>query len=117
VGPSHVNLMKAIVWIALGLVTLASALIWSRLTRRYLLAVLGATLSSVPVFQSVVYLHLGYLDPFAPIAALVSMVPCGLVSGVVIAWSGTRRDRRTAPKASTFRFASESRHHQTKEPP
>jgi hypothetical protein len=109
--------MKALVWIALGLVTLASGLIWSRLTARYLLAVVGATLSSVALFQTVVYLHLGYLDPFAPIAALVSMVPCGLVSAVVVAWSGTRRDRRTAPKASAFRFTSESRPHQSKEQP
>ena len=85
--------MKALVWIALGLVTLASALIWRRLTTRPIVAVVGATLSSVAVFQAVVYLQLGYLDSFAPIAALVSVVPCGLVSAMIIGWLGTRPNK------------------------
>jgi hypothetical protein len=83
--------MKALVWIALGLVTLASALIWRRLTTRPVVAVVGATLSSVAVFQTVVYLQLGHMDSFAPLAALVSMVPCGVVSALVIGWLGPRR--------------------------
>jgi hypothetical protein len=54
------------------LLTLISAVLWHRFLPKYSIAVVGAMLSAVLLFQGVAFVQLGYLDPFAPIAALTS---------------------------------------------
>ena len=53
-------------------VALISGVLWHHLVPRYSIAVVGATLSAVILFQCIVFLQLGYLDPFFPIAAVTT---------------------------------------------
>ena len=54
------------------LLAVVSGVLWHYLVRNYALAVVGATVSTVVVFQVIAFLQLGYLDPFFLIAAVTS---------------------------------------------
>ncbi|CAG1003803.1 hypothetical protein BURK2_03242 [Burkholderiales bacterium] len=64
-------------------IALASAVIWHVLDRRYVRAIGGATLCAAIGFQVAVYLQLGYLDPFFPVALLVSALAAGFIAALV----------------------------------
>jgi hypothetical protein len=72
-------------------ISIASALGWHRLVHSYSSAVLGATITTVLLFQLAVFLQLGYLDAFAPIAALVTAVAAAAVSAILGLPFRTRR--------------------------
>lgn len=63
----------------LGIIAVASAVAWHLLLNDYILAALGATASSVIVFQLVAYIYTGYLDPFF----IIAMVTTGIASFVI----------------------------------
>lgn len=65
------------------LVAVASALAWHRWCARRWWAVLGATATTVVVFQALAWLHLGHWGPFALIAAAMTLVPAALVAVLV----------------------------------
>ena len=51
--------------------------------RRYVLAtIVSATVTTI-VFQVLAYVHVGYLDPFFPIAVVVGWFYAGAIAGVV----------------------------------
>ena len=60
-----------------------SAIGWHLLVRSFLLAIVLSTASAVIVFQALAYIHMGYLDPFFPIAVITSSALCLFVSVVV----------------------------------
>lgn len=51
--------------------------------RRFVLAVLLSSMGSSVLFQLIVWIQLGYLDPFAPIAFIVTLVLAVLISAMV----------------------------------
>jgi hypothetical protein len=53
---------------------------WHWIVRRLMLAVLGATITTIGAFQIIGYLQLGYLDPFFEIAIVTSGAFALLVS-------------------------------------
>jgi hypothetical protein len=55
-------------------IAVISALMWHWLVPIYVLATVGATVTTVIAFQVAAYLHLGYLDPFFLIALVTSSV-------------------------------------------
>ena len=54
------------------LISGVSALVWHYFVRAYAIAVIGATASTVVLFQVAVFVQLGYIDPFFLIAAVTS---------------------------------------------
>lgn len=67
-------------YIVFLLVAVSSAIVWHRQCARHLLAVVGATVTTVLAFQALAYLHLGHVDPFFVIAMAVSSVPAALIA-------------------------------------
>ena len=65
----------------LGLLAVASAVGWHMVVRRFGYAVLGAAGTATVLFQVAAYIHVGYLDPFFPIAVVISAI---LASGVAV---------------------------------
>ena len=53
-------------------IAIISATMWHRFVSRYVQASLGATVTTVVLFQVGAYLDLGYLDKFALIAVVTS---------------------------------------------
>ena len=49
-----------------------TAIIGHLFLRRYFIASLISAIVSTVIFQIIIFLHLGYLDPFLPIAVIVS---------------------------------------------
>lgn len=45
-------------------IALVASVVWHVFVKSYGVAVLGATVTTVTTFQAVVYMQLGYLDPF-----------------------------------------------------
>ncbi|MBH2044056.1 MAG: hypothetical protein I8H87_11135 [Comamonadaceae bacterium] len=77
------------------LIAVISATVWHHYVSRYLAAALGATGTTVVLFQAVAFLQLGHLDPFFPIAVITSSLvalPLSLLVGLPI----RVRRRRTA---------------------
>jgi len=58
--------------VVLGVIIIISAFIWHFIVKKFAIAVIGATITSVLLFQVAAYLHAGYIDPFAVIAMLTS---------------------------------------------
>lgn len=65
------------------LIAIASALVWHRWCARRLWAVVGATGTTVLVFQGLALWQLGHLDPFALVAVVMTLVPAALVAALV----------------------------------
>jgi Na+/H+ antiporter NhaA len=82
-----------IVFLAIGL---GSALAWHRLVTSYVRAVVGATITTVIVFQLAAYLHLGFLDPFFVIAAATSSVIAAVIALIVGLPFRARRKQRAS---------------------
>jgi hypothetical protein len=61
-------------------VTVAAALTSHALFKQYLLASGAAAVTSVATFQALNYAHLGHVDPFLPVAVLVSTPVCFVLS-------------------------------------
>lgn len=61
-------------------ITVVTALASHALIRTYLAASLVAAFVSVVAFQGLNYAHLGYVDPYLPIAVVVSAVICFVLS-------------------------------------
>ena len=59
------------------------ALVAHRVLRSYILASFGAAMIASVVFQCVIYLQLGYLDPFFMIALVVGGVVALVVAAIV----------------------------------
>lgn len=77
-------------------IALLSAVTWHRYLQTYSSASIAAAATTVVVFQLIVYLQLGYLDPFFPIA----VVTTGALSLVISFIVGLPiRARRLAAKA------------------
>lgn len=71
-------------FLAFFLIAIAAALVWHLLVQSFLGAVAGATIATVVVFQVVAFLQLGYFDPLASIA----MVVTGAIAAVISALLG-----------------------------
>lgn len=67
----------------LGAMAVLSAIGWHLIVKRFVLALLGATLTTVILFQVANYIHLGYLDPFFIIAMITSGAGALVISAVV----------------------------------
>ena len=77
---------KATRLIGLGVLTfiaVISAVVWHVLVKRYLGAVSGSVVTTVFAFQIANYLHLGYIDPFAVIAMIMSGLIALAVSAII----------------------------------
>lgn len=61
-------------------VTVVAALASHALIRKYLVASLVAAFLSVVAFQGLNYAHLGYVDPFLPVAVVLSAAICFILS-------------------------------------
>ena len=61
-------------------IAMGSALVWHWFVPGYLPAVVGASVTTVVVFQAVAYLELGYLDPFFLVALATSSVMATVVA-------------------------------------
>ena len=66
-----------------GSIAIISAIGWHIMVKRYVYAILGATLTTVIIFQTANYIHLGYLDPFFVIAMVVSGIGAFIISSIV----------------------------------
>lgn len=84
-------------FLILIVVTVASTLGWLRFKLRRGPTLLGATLTAVGAFQVIVFLQLGYMDPFAPVAALLSALPSALCAALTD-WLCRRRDDGAPPR-------------------
>ena len=69
--------------VVFALTAVASAAIWHWLLRHYFLASFGAAICAALMFQVFAYLHAGYLDPFYPIAVVVSLAIAFVVALIV----------------------------------
>ncbi len=69
--------------VVFGSIVIDCAAVWHGFVKRYLAALIGATITTVIVFQVVNFLHLGYLDPFAAIAMVVSGLIALAISAVI----------------------------------
>ncbi len=61
-------------------VTVVAALASHALIAKYLVASLVAAFLSVAAFQGLNYAHLGYVDPFLPVAVVLSAAICFVLS-------------------------------------
>lgn len=61
-------------------VTVVAALASHALIGKYLVASLVAAFLSVVAFQALSYAHLGYVDPFLPVAVVLSAAICFVLS-------------------------------------
>jgi hypothetical protein len=89
-----------------GIITITSAAIWHSFVTDYILAVLGATVSSVIVFQVVAFIYAGFLDPFF----IIAMITTGIVSfiialviGAVMKWLKRHDKLKEAPQSGKGR--------------
>jgi hypothetical protein len=53
-------------------IAIISATLWHRYVSRYFVAVFGATLTTVVLFQVAAYIEAGYVDPLIAIVVVVS---------------------------------------------
>ncbi|MDI3510977.1 MAG: hypothetical protein PWQ61_1742 [Betaproteobacteria bacterium] len=83
-------------WIVLVIVTVGIAWVANRRRRRKAWATLGIAFLSALVFQMLAAWELGYLDPFAPIALLISLLVTGPIS-LAVGWLLWRRRRTASP--------------------
>ena len=72
-------LCKLDIWEATAVIAVISAIIWNLVTPKYGLAYLGAWISTVAGIQISNSFCVGYIDPFWPIAIVVSFVPTLLI--------------------------------------
>ena len=86
------------------LLAVVSGVLWHYLVPNYALAVVGATVSTIVVFQVIAFLQLGQLDPFLLIAAVTSgglaLVVACLVGLPVYARRSAARDAATRSRSS-----------------
>jgi nucleoside permease NupC len=77
-------------WIVLFVVTVGIAWVANRRRRRTAWGTIGAALSSSLAFQVLTAWQLGHLDPFAPVAVLVSLLVTLPLSWTVgwLVWRG-----------------------------
>lgn len=78
-------------------VTVVVALAAHTFSKKYLVVSAVAAMVSVVVFQALNYMHLGHVDPFLPVAVLVSAAVCFVVSllvGLPFRWKRMKRARR-----------------------
>ena len=80
-------------------ITIVVATAWHHFLPRYLLASVCATITSVLSFQIVVYIQLGYLDPFFVIAMATSSVLAFIVSLLIGLPIRARRKQQVAKNA------------------
>ncbi len=78
------------VLVLLGLTVVASVAAHGLFKGR-IVASAAASLAAVGVFEVLNWLHLGYVDPFLPVAALVGIPACFAVSVVIGLVPGLRR--------------------------
>lgn len=83
-------------WIVLVIITVGIAWVANRRRRRKAWATLGVAFLSSFVFQVLAAWELGYLDPFAPIALLVSLLVTAPLSWAV-GWLLSRKRRVGSP--------------------
>lgn len=62
------------------IIAIGSALAWHWCVTTYVRSVIGATLTTVIVFQLAAYLQIGYLDPFFLIAVITTSVMAAVVA-------------------------------------
>jgi hypothetical protein len=70
-------------FLVLGTMSVLSAFGWHLIVKRFVLALIGATLTTVIFFQLANYIHLGYLDPFFIIAMFTSGLWAFVISVIV----------------------------------
>lgn len=69
--------------IVLSIIALASAFFWNKKEELAKKANIKATITTVILFQIAAYVHLGHLDPFFPIAMVITGVIAFITSAVV----------------------------------
>ena len=82
-------------------VTVVSGVLWTLLVRNIVIAIVPATTTAVVLFQVIVYLQLGYMDPLWPIAVITSSAIClfvAMLTAVAIAAYRSWRVSRHASK-------------------
>ena len=82
-------------------VAVSSAMGWHLLVRSFLLAIVLSTITAVVVFQVSAYIHVGYLDPFFPVAVITSSALCLIVSVVIGLFVRSRR-KKSGGEANVF---------------
>ena len=92
----------------LALMAVVFSALWHHFVATYSLAVFGATISTVVVFQVIVYLQLGYLDPFF-LFALATSSGISLVIALLVGLP--IRARRKARMDSTSRSGTSGANH------
>ncbi len=86
--------------VVLLLIAGATAFLWHHFVRAYVVAVLGATVSAVVLFQAAAFVQLGYLDPFFLIAMATSSVVAGVVSAAIGLPYRARRKKNGTPASA-----------------
>ncbi|WP_171088917.1 hypothetical protein [Usitatibacter rugosus] len=88
--------MAILVFLAIAII---SATLWHRFVAGFGSAVLGATITTVVLFQAAAYVEAGHLDAFAGIAAVTTAVVAVVISIVI---GLPFRARRKAEKSSAI---------------
>lgn len=84
--------------VILGATALGAALVWHWFVPFYRPAVIGATITTVIVFQVAAYIHLGYLDPFFVVAIVTSSIVAAVIALLVgIPFRARRKSHVSTP--------------------
>jgi hypothetical protein len=75
------------------IIAIGSALAWHWCVTIYSRAVIGATFTTVIVFQIAAYLHIGYLDSFFLIAVITTSVMAAVMAFIIGLPFRSRRKR------------------------
>ena len=84
--------------IALGVISVLSALAYHFKVQNYLVASVLAAITASVVFQIIGYLVEGYLDPFFIVATILGGVVAliiALVVGIPVSWFRKKKERRS----------------------
>ena len=82
-------------------IAVPAALLWHALLPRYMPASIGATVTTVVVFQVAAFINLGYLNPFFLVAAVTTSVVALLVS-LLAGWPFEARRKRRRGEATAL---------------
>ena len=91
---------------ALLYISIISAIVWNICTKKYGLAFLGAWITSVIGLQIGNAICIGYIDPFFPIAIVISSIPAlfivAIVSSPFIMFRYRQEQRKENKKTKPF---------------
>ena len=66
-----------------GAMAISFSLAWHWLVKNYKHAVIGSTVTTVILFQLAAVIHIGYIDPFIPIALVITGTITVIVASVI----------------------------------